>query len=187
MTTAPSLPTYKEIQSALKKIPGAYHAAQVHGMMCGLICAGATKKDTHWKMALDEIKKYKKSEEMLQMLYETSYDLLMQFSFEFNLLLPEDKKSINQRAESLGLWCQGFLMGLQRGNIPIEEREPSEITEALNDIIEISQVNYSEIIDNEEDEVAYFELVEYVRLAALMIFHELHPAKGGRTTKKSLH
>jgi uncharacterized protein YgfB (UPF0149 family) len=43
----------------------------------------------------------------------------------------------------------------------------------LDDITEISEINFGDIAENDEDESAYFELVEYVRLSVLMIFHEL--------------
>lgn len=185
MSTIPALPTYKEVTSALKNTPAKYHAAQVHGLMCGLICATSGKNDDHWqKQFLTE--ENKKSVEILQQLYETSYHQLSDFSFEFVLLLPEDTTDINQRAESLGLWCQGFLTGLEQGNVPITNRPMSEVTEAINDLVEISQVNYGDIAENDEDETAYFELVEYVRLAVLMIFQELRPVTPP-AQNKSLH
>lgn len=174
MTTTPSLPSYSEVASALKKTAGHYNASQVHGLMCGLICATSGQADTHWEKMLFGKEKNPQIEEILQELYENSFHQISEFSFEFSLLLPDDDNDINQRAEALGLWCQGFLTGLEQAKVPIKNREPSEVTEALDDLIEISQVNYGDISSSDEDETAYFELVEYVRLAALMIFHDLN-------------
>ena len=56
------------------------------------------------------------------------------------------------------------MAGLQNADIPIENHASETLTEALDDIIEIAQVNYDEISATEEDEAAYFELVEHVRL-----------------------
>lgn len=175
MSTTPSLPAYTEVEDALKKLSTHYDAAQTHGLMCGLISATSGKKNTHWEDMLGG-KKDLHSHEVLLQLYEISYHQMSEFSFEFSLLLPDDDVGINQRAEALGLWCQGFLAGLEKGKVPIQNREESEMTEALNDLVEISQVNYDDIAnnnENEEDETAYFELIEYVRLAVLMIFQEL--------------
>lgn len=174
MSTTSSFPTYKEVATALKKSPANYNAAQVHGLMCGLICATSGKSNTRWEPIILGNEKDPQMREILQRLYETSYHQMSEFSFEFGLLLPDDKIDINERTEALGLWCQGFLTGLEQGKVPIENREPSEVTETIEDLIEISQVNYGDLTSSDEDETAYFELVEYVRLAALMIFHELN-------------
>lgn len=173
MGTTSSLPTYTEVANALKKTPTKFDAAQTHGLMCGLICATSGKANPHWESMLFGKQKESPTLAILQQLYETSYHQMSEFSFEFSLLLPEDTDDINQRTEALGLWCQGFLTGLEQSKIPIQNHPSPEIAEALDDLIEISQVNYGDIADDDEDETAYFELVEYVRLAALMIFHEL--------------
>jgi uncharacterized protein len=172
MTIASSLPSYSEITKALKSTPANYNASQVHGLMCGLICATTGKENTRWEALIGPFKN-KKDQSILHSLYEISYHQLSEFSFEFNLLLPSDKIQINQRTEALGLWCQGFMTGLDQGKAAIADSAPSEVREALNDLMEISQVNYEDIAASDEDETAYFELLEYVRLAALMIFHEL--------------
>lgn len=173
MNTTPSLPTYIEVANALKKTQVKHNAAQAHGLMCGLICATTGKQDTRWQPLLLGNKPNEMAKEILERLYEDSYHQMSEFSFEFTLLLPNDKTDLNTRAEALGLWCQGFITGLEQGEVQIKNRTPGEVTEAINDIIEISQVNYSDIAENDEDETAYFELVEYVRLATLMIFHDL--------------
>ena len=98
---------------------------------------------------------------------------MSEFSFEFTLLLPEDTADINFRTEALGLWCQGFLTGLNQSKIPIEEITSPEVTDALNDIMEVAQVEFGDIPSTDEDETAYYELVEYVRLVVLMVYHEL--------------
>ncbi len=114
-----------------------------------------------------------KYRESLQQLYEISYHQMSEFSFEFALLLPDDDININARTEALSLWCQGFLTGLKKSNVPIENREESDVTETINDILEIAQVKYGDIAEDDEDETAYFELIEYVRLGVLMIFQDL--------------
>lgn len=185
MSASPALPSYTEVTNALKKTPGKFNGAQVHGLICGLICTNPGRKDDSWKAAIVGNKKDAKVEELLQQLYENSYHQMTEFSFEFMLLLPDDDVDINLRAETLGLWCMGFLTGLEQARAEINNRASEEINEALNDMTEISQVNYEEVTSTDEDETAYFELVEYVRLAALMIFHELRSNPPGPTTIKS--
>lgn len=181
MTTAPQLPSYAEVITALHGEETPFLAAQVHGYICGLLCATKGKVDNAWQnIVLGDIKN-RSARELLQQLFETSFHLISEFSFEFTLLLPSDRVDINLRTEALGAFCQGFLSGLKQYHVAIENREPSDVTDTLNDLIEIAQVNFGDIQSNDEDETAYFELVEYVRLAVLMIFHEMNT-----DTKKTL-
>lgn len=168
-----NLPSYTELTSILQKVQPNCHVSQIHGLLCGYICATAGDIIDFWNSVFPGVKKSRKGQEILKALYESTYHQLSEFSFEFAILLPEDSGDINIRAESLGLWCQGFLTGLEQSDISSRTLENAELKEALDDIIEIAQLSFGDIDNNEEDEVAYFELVEYVRLSALMIFHEL--------------
>lgn len=185
MNQIPAQPSYTEIADALANTHSTFDAAQVHGLFCGYICATSGKMDTRWEKTVLGKTKNPASRELLQQLYEVSYHQMSEFSFEFSLVLPEDDTDINTRTEALGLWCQGFLSGLEQCQVPLKNREDSDVTETLNDIIEIAQVNYGDIAENEEDETAYFELVEYVRLGALMIFQDLKAANPNQTSDES--
>src|SRR3990167_4483117 len=145
----PSLPNFEELQTALTKANVAFHPSQVHGLLCGYISATSGMKTIHF---LEKIifgkKKSLPCRELLQHIYETSYHQMSEFSFEFSLLLPDDTADINSRTEALGLWCQGFLTGLERSNISIRKQEKSELADTLNDIVEIAKVSYGDIVDN---------------------------------------
>jgi uncharacterized protein YgfB (UPF0149 family) len=182
-----SLPGYTELTSALKNAESPFQAAEVHGFICGLLCATSGKIDNSWEKIILGDKKNRSARELLEQLFETSYHLISEFSFEFALVLPDDKVDINARTEALGSWCQGFLTGLKQCKVPIENREPSEVTDTLNDMLEIAKVNYGDMSANDEDETAYFELVEYVRLGVLMIFHEFLNPGSEDNLDASLH
>lgn len=169
MNQTPVLPNYAELTRIFQKTLPDTHVAQIHGLLCGTICATMGNEINIIKL-FPNAKKSKKIQALLLQIYETSYHELSEFSFEFQILLPIDNVDINTRAESLGLWCQGFLTGL--GQVPASEVS-GEVNEALEDMMEISKINFGDIATNDEDETAYFELVEYVRLSILMIFHEL--------------
>jgi uncharacterized protein YgfB (UPF0149 family) len=170
--TQTSLPGYTDVNTALANTHSAFQAADAHGLLCGIICATTGSADNWEKLILGPIHNPQSTEVLLE-LYEASYHQMSEFSFEFSLLLPGDNEEINSRTEALGLWCQGFLTGLSQSEAPVEEHNSPDVIETLNDIIEIAQVSYGDIGNTDEDESAYFELLEYVRLAALMLFHEL--------------
>jgi len=188
MTDTPMLPSYQEIVKALKSAQSDFDASQLHGLFCGLICAtSGEQKDDLWKQLVFGEDKPSKGLEDLERLYEMSYHLLSEFSFEFVLLLPGDTKEIALRTEKLGLWCQGFLAGLEQFDSIVSMKATEDAKDALNDIIEIAQVNFDDITDSDDDESAYFELVEYVRLSVLMIFQDLRAENSDDESEGSIH
>lgn len=174
MTQTHPLPSYTELAEALQGTDSTCNPAEAHGIICGLICATSGELAKDWQKMIVGPKKDAHCSNILQDLMEASYHEMSDFSFEFSLVLPDDSIDINARTETLGLWCQGFLTGLQQSSTPIEEFASDDVNDALNDIVEIAQVNYGDISDTDEDETAYYELVEYVRLVVLMVYHEMN-------------
>jgi uncharacterized protein len=175
MKKIPLLLNYTELNNVLSHTTLKLHPSQVHGLICGILC-GNPKRSTAWEALIAGNKETAKTHEVLQALYERSAQQLGDFLFEFQLLMPDDQESLPVRAEALTLWCQGFLTGLKLAQIQIVDREPSEMTEAINDIIEIAKMNYEEVVASDEDEAAYVELIEYVRMAIILIYQDLREA-----------
>lgn len=186
MSDSSNILSYTDLSKSLQKIQPDTHVAQVHGIVCGFLCGTEENENDLWQMIFPQAKKSNKGEDLLKQIYEAAYHQLSEFSFEFYLLLPDDETDINLRAEALGLWCQGFLMGLKLANVPLQNHPKDEVNEVLEDIVEISKINFGDIPTNEEDETAYFELVEYVKLSVLMIFHELHASNIEETDEDAL-
>jgi hypothetical protein len=90
-------------------------------------------------------------------------------------MLPDDEQPIAERATALGQWCQGFLYGL--GSSPIRDLEqlPGSIGEIVRDFTTLTQVGVNEADGLEDNESAYAELVEFVRVGAQLLFEELSP------------
>jgi uncharacterized protein YgfB (UPF0149 family) len=167
-----ALPTYTELDVALSKTKLKLHPSQVHGIICGILC-GTADKNAEWEALITGDEVAPVVHKALVALYEATQKQLHDFLFEIEMLLPADAVDLSHRAEALTLWCQGMLTGLKIAQVPLMDREPGELTEAINDFIEIAKMNYEEVVSSEEDEVAYTELVEYVRMAAILIYQEL--------------
>jgi uncharacterized protein len=173
MSDAPVLPAYLDVTEALQKSGSEIFAAEVHGLICGMIASTPPGDMAAWEKIILGKLKNPASKRLLQNLYDVSFKLLNEFSFEFTLLLPEEETDINERTECLGLWCQGFLVGMQQGPLSLPADAGDDALEALDDLAEIGQVSFGNLGTSDEDETAYFELVEYVRLSTLMLYHEL--------------
>lgn len=55
----------------------------------------------------------------------------------------------------------------------------------MNDVIEIAKMNYEAVVASEEDEAAYVELVEYVRMAVILIYQDLRESESPERTSKT--
>jgi hypothetical protein len=92
--------------------------------------------------------------------------------------LPDDEQPLGERTNSLAHWCTGFLAGLGVGG-PMPDLS-AEAAEALQDLQQIAMAGFlaqaDDAADGAEDEVnetAFFEIVEYVRVVTLILREEL--------------
>lgn len=178
------LPTYKELDQALSKTTLKLHPAQVHGLISGILC-GNPQNTAAWEELVTGNKESTKTHNLLQALYDATAKQLEEFLFNFQLLLPPDTESLPTRAEALTLWSQGFLTGLKLVQVQIIDREKGEMTEAIDDLIEIAKMNYEDVVPSEEDEAAYIELVEFVRMAVILIYQDMREAESSKKNGSS--
>lgn len=186
----PSLPSFQDLNQALSETSLKLHASQVHGLISGMICGNPDPNAAWEELVTGEKDSSEKTHRLLQSLFEISASQLDEFLFEFDLLMPADAEGLPIRAEALTLWCQGYLTGLKLAKVQMINRQPGEMTEAINDLIEIAKMNYEEVVANEEDEEAYIELIEYVRMTVILIYQNLREqetANGVSSTSNHLH
>ena len=94
----------------------------------------------------------------------------------FQPLLPGDDESLEQRTAALAAWCQGFNYGLAlavRIGDADEALQHDTVAEIVRDFAELAQLGYTEDEIEGEGEVAWAELVEYVRVSVQLVFEEL--------------
>jgi uncharacterized protein YgfB (UPF0149 family) len=169
------LPDYDQINDALQGLSSQFDAAEFHGQLCGLLCTHDSLQLPDW-LALslpehDATKLSGVSHELFQALLVYSQTGLSSEAFGFQLLLPDDTAGLGARIEALGNWCQGFLLGISHAGVSDIQALPGELPEIVKDFLNISQAESFELADEEEDEAAYMELVEYVRVG-VQLFHE---------------
>lgn len=100
----------------------------------------------------------------------------------FHLLLPGDEHPLSHRCLALAEWCDGFLFGLgNQGGVPPDllEGEPGEALQALSAIARLDPDGESH--GTGDDEEHFVELVEFVRVAALLL------ASSSPTTVRPAH
>jgi uncharacterized protein YgfB (UPF0149 family) len=153
----------------------AVQAAEAHGVLAGMLCAAGTAELGEWWSAIREDESQVEIPEPVQKLHAETVASLADLTGSFDLMLPADDTSMEERAEALHDWCQGFLYGygLAGGRDPVKLLP--DAAEVLRDIHQFAQASFDLGEDTEEDEQAYSDLVEYLRVGVLLLHETLHP------------
>jgi uncharacterized protein YgfB (UPF0149 family) len=173
--------TYDDFQRVLRDARALPDPAEAHGSLAGALCSSRNYGLIEW---LHEILPEDSPDEaalqssVLQNVYDSMVRSLGGNDANFEPLLPDDDAPLVERAEALSSWCQGFLYGLGSGNTADPSKVSSEAGEIIRDLTEITHVGVADDEENEENETAFAEVVEFVRVGVQLLFVELAPARG---------
>lgn len=175
-TNKVKLPEYQVIARGLSKMSVSVHASELHGVLSGFICVGAVNlAETYIQELIKDVDIAANEKEIRQIaaLLQTVFQQMGTMSFDFHLLLPDDDMPLSDRAKAMSMWCHGFSDGFLQSGVDVAELKTDEARDALYHITEVSQLDYQSLTISEEDEKAFVELYEYVRMAVLMIHTEI--------------
>jgi uncharacterized protein YgfB (UPF0149 family) len=181
------------LQESLARVGAICGAPESHGTLCGALCAGADRDDAWLEYVLGEdVSSGAAAEDcrrLLKGLQDETRLLLRNGNLEFAPFLPDDDAALEQRTAALAEWCQGYLYGLGLGGRQVQlENLAEEAGEVLRDMTEIARVGFEGEAENEENEAAYTEIVEYLRVGVQLLYEELQPsASGSMPPPASLH
>ena len=169
-----------ELDEALRRCGSSWNAGQTHGLLCGrLSVSGADGAQSWFEQVLSETDPNNalraECESMLDALCANTWRQLVERQSEFELLLPDDEDPTASRAEAMGQWCEGFLHGLvsEKHSDSLKERLAADpLADIIKDMLQITRAMASDE-DAEDEENAYTELVEYLRVAAQLAYEEL--------------
>ncbi|NYY80815.1 YecA family protein [Raoultella planticola] len=145
--------------------------AEMHGLISGILCGG--NKDSSWQPLVHDLTNEglafgHELAESLRTIHSVTSDSLEDDGFLFQLYLPEgDAVSVFERADALAGWVNHFLLG-PGVTQPKLDKIKDETGEAIDDLRNIAQLGYDEDEDQEELEMSLEEIIEYVRVAALL-------------------
>lgn len=173
------LPNYKEFQEALVLMKTELSPAECQGIAFGLLawnnhCRAAQEWSTLLHQECEIMDESTRScNDWLATLFEYADNGLKDSQFGLRLYLPCDDTPLYLRAVAVSQWCRGFMFGL--GLMGFDSRMLSNvlISEALQDISQIMNIESNPDENSAESEKEYFELVEYLRMATLLIYSEI--------------
>lgn len=155
-------------------------ASELHGLLTGALASGLQMNESQWLARVPELMaiagdlESDEKEDLAELFRQTSASLGAE-DLGFFPMLPGEGTALSSRLELLGQWCQGFLAGFALSQKRTGDCG-EEIADVLNDFAAIAQVDIDEE-DDEDGEQAFFDVLEYVRLAAINVFLETVPAQ----------
>lgn len=182
---------YAELDDALRRCGASWNAAAAQGFLCSRLALFGVDAASEWIGVVLEGSEPAGAPrddcaERLQGLFHATLRAFAERQSEFMPLLPDDASPAGVRAEALANWCEGYLHGLVA--VKREERVKSKlagepIADIIRDLLEITRASVDGDARDESNEEAYTELVEYIRVAAQLVYEELadfRPAAGSR-------
>ena len=152
--------------------------SSAHGILCGFTCSKPDVTIDNWlgevlvNIDLNNLSE-KEAFGRLTEIFNNTNEQLADPVLNFSLLIADDSHSLREQAHTLVEWCQGFLVGLGLSEVQASDED---VLEMIKDISDISQLE-AELLENEENAKDLSEIVEFVRMAVLLIQETLQPSK----------
>ena len=186
---------HDELDAALKRCGATWDAGQAHGLLCSRLAVLGADAGSSWLDQVlagsdpDDVPR-RECEILLDALYACTHRQLSQRQSEFQPLLPDDSDSTIIRAEAIAHWCEGFLHGLVSGSpdVGLKKRLADEpLSDIIKDMLQITRATVDAETEEEANEAAYADLVEYLRVAAQLTFEELAEIRSAPDGSEVLH
>ena len=182
--------TYDMVDDALIKADAITEAAEAQGTLCGMVCVTGRGDLNKWLSHVfgeekDSSNLYvPESHDVLTQLFESTVKALVEETYDLTLLIHDDDTPLDVRIEDISNWCQGFLYGLSASGLNDVKSLPEEASEILQDMLDISKAGYDPEADDDENEQAFMEIVEYLRIGAYVIYNTFNSMEN---TSNTLH
>jgi yecA family protein len=177
---------YDTLNDALRRCGAPWNAARAHGLLSSRLAVAGAGGGLDW---LQQVLEGTHESDALRaecagllhsLLQETQRQLSERLS-EFAPLLPDDSDSAPVRTAALAHWCEGFLHGLvsaDHGEVLKQRLAQDPLADIIRDMLQLTRAAVDEDSDDETNEAAYAEIVEYVRVAAQLAYEELASLRG---------
>jgi len=173
--------SHDTLNDALRRCGATWDAAQCHGLLSSRLAVVGAEAGIPWFQQVLEGADVSDAaradcERLLGTLFDETHRQLSERQSEFAPLLPDNSDSTAIRAVALGHWCEGFLHGLVSAELgeALKQRLAEEpLADIIKDMLQITRASADDDGDEENSEIAYTELVEYLRVAAQLAYEEL--------------
>ncbi|WP_111892948.1 UPF0149 family protein [Acinetobacter sp. MB5] len=137
--------------------------SELHGLLTGIVCVTLPPSREEWLQILETLNVPTLNEDALMLLADEAEDVahaLSEDELDYLPLLPDDDHVLEERVQALADWCAGVVLGfgLASGHLRQDEME------LIEHLQEVAAVEFEDSDNDEEGEISYQELYEFVRL-----------------------
>jgi len=181
---------FSQLDSSLRLAGLDQSCSEVHGMLFGSIAShmysGVAPNLLKLLTGLEQQDpSMNQLHETLNEFYRETSETLLDSEDEVSLLLVDEEAKLSDRADSLADWCRGYLLGLLQDDRVSIDQLPEDGPEVARDILAISEASYSDTEDEHQEEWAFAELEEYIKVGVRLIFESIVRLRSGESTAGS--
>lgn len=165
-------------------------ASELHGLLTGLIAGGMFKESNDYLHHMAELfnngltvkGSLKSASEQLVT------DIFQQFESEdmsFEILLLDEDETLSDQAVELLNWVQYFLVGFGFNQRDLKMAS-NELREIIEDFTNITRMD-TELDDSNETQADFYEIIEFIRVSAILCHQEYGKQVNKGTDSQTVH
>lgn len=168
---------YQSLQQQLIEADTDIGASETQGILNGLLCCQNNADYQIWTDLIFENTdpnnaQVQPTKRLLKQLYNDTLSLYQDQMLNIKLLLPDDNSPLTHRLEMLALWANGFLYGLGLGQAQFEYLS-KDAKDAIQSFSDFSKIDLDGLVEDQNSEADYMELVEFLRIGTTLIKEDL--------------
>jgi len=176
MITGMPIPDHASVNEALERAGSGLDASECHGLICGVLSLDGEALPELWmaEIAHDLEPGDALASESLRIVEELGEQTRRQFldpDLDFQLLFPDEDEPLTARVDAMKRWSLGYGFGLAIAGLKDPADLPDDSAEIVRDIAQFARTSIEDD-ESEENEVAYTELVEFLRMGVLLVHAE---------------
>lgn len=182
----PSNDRFDVLARALADAGSPIGAAELHGSLCGVLCAAGPRAGAQWlgRCVEEWTSTDAAREECVRLLAGLCNDTWLALSgseLQFMPLLPDEDEALAERVHALASWCNGFVSGLGLGGLElVNGGDGADLREIVHDFVEIGKAGFDEAdAETESAETSITEITEFVRVGVQIVFEATASAARG--------
>jgi yecA family protein len=170
---------FSELEQQLSSLGADMSATESHGVLCARFCTEIRPDPAAWvhevigDQDMNNLQ-VQSSQEALAHLYLHTEQIFQNAMERFEMMLPNAEQELAVRMQGLVDWCSGFLSGLGLAGVEDNVALDPDVKEIVQDFVEITRID-THLEPGEENEEAFTEIEEYVRVGVMTVGFTLRP------------
>jgi len=170
-----------------------FSPSEAQAVAVGLLAGAVGDREQHWANAMyaeldPDDALAQECRACLDSLYRATGEAMQGLDFGLQLFLPPADCESYGLGMALRDWAQGFLYGFGlAGEKAASAHLSQEGREALHDFYEIGNLDVTAESSDEEEQAAISEIEEYLRVASMLIYEDMHARQPSGEVSHEIH